>query len=112
MGYGYFGYRGYNKLGTFLIDFPKFLQGEKGENSVNNKNLKWTIIGGGNGGQSVAGHLGLMGFSVKLYDIIPETVEKINEQGGIFLEGIVNGFGKVKLATNNMEKPLKIRILL
>ncbi|WP_168198208.1 NAD/NADP octopine/nopaline dehydrogenase family protein [Crassaminicella thermophila] len=74
---------------------------------MNNKNLKWTIIGGGNGGQSVAGHLGLMGFSVKLYDIIPETVEKINEQGGIFLEGIVNGFGKVELATNNIEEALK-----
>ncbi|MBF8983832.1 NAD/NADP octopine/nopaline dehydrogenase family protein [Lutibacter sp. B2] len=71
-----------------------------------NKNLKWTIIGGGNGGQSVAGHLGIMGFTVRLYDIIPETIDKLNEQGGVFVEGAVNGFGKIEFATNDIEKAL------
>lgn len=68
------------------------------------KNLKWTIIGGGNGGQTTAGHLGMMGFDVTLYDIFEQTVETINEQGGIHLEDALTGFGKVSCATTDMEK--------
>ncbi|GAA0732932.1 NAD/NADP-dependent octopine/nopaline dehydrogenase family protein [Clostridium oceanicum] len=68
-----------------------------------NKNLKWAIIGAGNGGQSVSGHLGLMGFDVKIYDIFKEPIDIINKQGGIFLEGAVEGFGKVH-ATNNLDE--------
>lgn len=70
-----------------------------------NKNLKWAIIGAGNGGQSVSGHLGLMGFNVKIYDIFKETIDAINKQGGIFLEGAVEGFGKVK-GTNDLEEAI------
>ncbi len=64
--------------------------------------LKWAVIGGGNGGQSLSGHLGLMGFPVRLYDIIPETVEAVNKQGGIEMNGAVQGFGKVEFATGNI----------
>ncbi|MHC8514251.1 NAD/NADP octopine/nopaline dehydrogenase family protein [Sporosarcina sp. ITBMC105] len=66
--------------------------------------LKWTIIGGGNGGQTTAGHLGMMGFDVTLYDIFEQTVDRINAQGGIHLEDALNGFGKVTCATTDMEK--------
>jgi opine dehydrogenase len=69
---------------------------------MEHKKLKWAVIGGGNGGQSSAGHLGILGFSVKLFDIIPETIRVINEQGGIFVEGAVNGFGEV-FATTDMK---------
>lgn len=66
------------------------------------KRLSWAVIGGGNGGQSLAGHLSLMGFSVRLYDIIPETITAIQSQGGIHVAGAVEGFGKIDLATSNI----------
>ncbi|MBF8984012.1 NAD/NADP octopine/nopaline dehydrogenase family protein [Lutibacter sp. B2] len=71
----------------------------------NYKDLKWTIIGAGNGGQSVAGHLGLMGFDVSIYDICREPIEAIKKQGGIFLEGVIKGFGSV-YATNDLEEAI------
>ena len=58
---------------------------------------KWAIVGGGNGGQAMAGHLALMDFNVKLYDIIPEKVQAINKNGGINVEGVVQGLGKPDL---------------
>ncbi len=67
---------------------------------------RWTIIGGGNGGQSLAGHLSIMGFPVRLYDIFPETVAAISDQGGIYVTGAVDGFGKLELATTNLEKAI------
>ncbi|MBA1336221.1 MAG: hypothetical protein HPY66_2466 [Firmicutes bacterium] len=71
-------------------------------------NLTWAVIGGGNGGQSTAGHLALMGFPVRLYDIIPETVDAIKLQGGIRLEGdVVQGFGKLELATTSIQEAVK-----
>ncbi len=71
---------------------------------MNPKNLKWAVIGGGNGGQSMAGHLAIMGFPVRLYDIVPETVEAIRAQGGIEVNGVVTGFGKLDLATLVLEE--------
>jgi len=51
----------------------------------------------------LSGHLALMGFSVKLYDIVPETIRAIQEKGGIELQGAVEGFGKLELATTRMD---------
>ena len=67
---------------------------------------RWAIIGGGNGGQSLAGHLSIMGFPVRLYDIFEETVAAISEQGGIHVEGAVEGFGKLEFATTDLGKAL------
>ena len=73
-----------------------------------NKELVWTIIGGGNGGQSVAGHLGYKGLKVRVYDIDEKTVEVINEQKGIHLvDGVVNGFGAVEFATTDIKKAVE-----
>jgi len=72
-----------------------------------NKDLKWTILGGGNGGQTTAGHLGSMGFDVTIYDIFEETIKAIAEQGGIYLEDALTGFGKVSCATTNIEEALR-----
>jgi opine dehydrogenase len=66
----------------------------------------WAIIGGGNGGQALAGHLALMGHTVRLYDIIPETVAAIQRQGGIWVDGAVEGFGPLALATTHMDQAL------
>lgn len=70
------------------------------------QNINWTIIGGGNGGQSIAGHLSLMGYNVRLFDIFPETVDAINAQGGIHVSGAVEGFGKLAFATTDMAEAL------
>lgn len=64
-----------------------------------NRENSWAVIGGGNGGQSLAGHLALMGFGVRLFDIFAETVEAIQSKGGIQVDGAVEGFGPLELAT-------------
>jgi len=71
------------------------------------KKTKWAIIGGGKGGQSAAGHLALMGYPVRLYDLFPKTVDTINEQGGIRIEGVVQGFGKLEFATTVIGKAVQ-----
>lgn len=66
------------------------------------KKKTWAIIGGGNGGQSAAGHLGMLGYPVRLYDIFEESVAVINKQGGVHVEGVLQGFGKVDFATTDL----------
>lgn len=67
----------------------------------------WAIIGGGNGGQALAGHLALMGFRVRLYDIVEQTIEVINKQGGIHIDGVVQGFGQLQFATTDINEALE-----
>lgn len=63
------------------------------------------IIGAGNGGQAFAGYLSLMGERVRIFDVFPETVRKLNEVGGVTMEGNskYKGFGKIEKATDSME---------
>lgn len=70
------------------------------------KKVKFTIIGAGHGGKAMAAHLGLMGFPTTLYNRTPEHIEAIQQLGGIDLtsyEGGPNGFGRLTLATSNIE---------
>jgi opine dehydrogenase len=50
----------------------------------------------------LSGHLALMGFTVRLYDIFPQTIEAIQSAGGIQVDGVVTGFGKIELATTDI----------
>lgn len=68
---------------------------------------KWSIVGAGNGGQALAGHLGMLGYEVKIYDPFDEVIDVIREQGGIHLGGIEEGFGKVKLATTDIKEAIE-----
>ena len=70
------------------------------------KQIIWTVIGGGNGGQAVAGHLALLGYRVRLYDISETTVEIINKERGIVLDGEIHGKGEIEFATTNLEKAI------
>ncbi|ADU51019.1 NAD/NADP octopine/nopaline dehydrogenase [Thermaerobacter marianensis DSM 12885] len=54
------------------------------------------VIGAGHGGQAMAAYLGLLGFRVTLYNRSPGPLEPIAAQGGIHLEGEVEGFGPVE----------------
>ncbi len=64
--------------------------------------ITWAVLGGGNGGQSIAAHLALLGFPVRIYDIASATIESIRSRGGIEVKGAVNGFGKLQLATTHI----------
>ncbi len=48
---------------------------------------KWLVVGGGNGGHATAAQLAIAGEQVRLYDISQETVDILNEIGGIYAEG-------------------------
>ncbi len=67
---------------------------------------RFAIIGAGNGGQAFAAYLSLKGHTVKIYDVFQETVDKLNELGGVKLEGKTQfeGFGKIELASTNLEE--------
>jgi opine dehydrogenase len=47
-----------------------------------------------------------MGYPVRLYDIVEETVQAINEQGGVHVSGVVEGFGKPELVTTDIAKAI------
>lgn len=68
--------------------------------------MKFTIIGAGNGGQSMAAHLTLLNHEVVLYDIQTELISKIKEKSGIKAEGVLDGFASVT-ATTDLEFAMK-----
>ena len=67
----------------------------------------WSVIGGGNGGQSLSAHLALLGYPVRLYDIFEDTIESIRSRGGIEVSGAVNGFGELELATTDIAEAVE-----
>ena len=66
--------------------------------------MKIAIIGAGNGGQTMAGHLSMMGFEVGLYDIDVEKMNALKELGGIQLEGCLQGYGNIRCITTDIEE--------
>lgn len=67
----------------------------------------WAIIGGGNGGQTMAGHLAVMGEQVRLFDVVPATVEAVNAKGGVELHHALTGFGKLEFATADIGRAIE-----
>lgn len=71
---------------------------------------RYAVLGAGNGGKSMAAHLGLMGFRVILYNRTPEVLTPIAKRGGIELEsyeGGPHGFGRVALATPDIGEAVR-----
>lgn len=66
----------------------------------------WAIIGGGNGGQTMAGHLGILGERVRLYKRSQKGVDKINETKEIILHHAIEGVGKIEFATTKVAKAI------
>ncbi len=62
-----------------------------------------TVLGAGNGGQALAGHLALKGYSVRLFEHpgFGEKIPVIGGRGGIELRGDIKGFVKLEKATTN-----------
>jgi opine dehydrogenase len=70
------------------------------------KGLRFCVVGAGHGGLAMAGHLGIMGFAVNLYNRSEERLEGVRWHGGVELDGAVKGFGPVALASSDMGKAI------
>jgi len=71
-------------------------------------NVKYAVMGAGNGGQSIAGYLALMGYEVSLYDIDSKKINIIKKRGGVEVKGsdVSNGFGKISIITTNIKEAI------
>lgn len=67
---------------------------------------KYAVLGGGNAGFAFAGHLGLKDLNVNIYEDIKfeKGLEYIKSQGGIKVNGFLEGFAKLNKITSNMEE--------
>jgi opine dehydrogenase len=59
------------------------------------------ILGAGNGAHAMAGHLGIQGVLIRLYNKFEEEIVAMRKEGGVTVEGVVEGFGPVELATTD-----------
>jgi opine dehydrogenase len=64
------------------------------------------VVGAGHGGLAMAGHLGIMGFPVRLYNRTEENLHAVRWHGGVKVTGEVQGFGTVQLATSAMAEAI------
>ena len=69
---------------------------------MSSMNVRFAVIGGGNGGVSMAGYLGYKGFSVNLYNRTREKIEALIQNPVVSLSGSVEGMGQLNLVTDNM----------
>jgi opine dehydrogenase len=68
------------------------------------KNLKFAVLGAGNGGQSIAAYLTLRGYDVKLYDKFKDVIAPLIERGSIELKGVsLNGTAEINLITSDLK---------
>ncbi|MBA4386876.1 MAG: NADP transhydrogenase subunit alpha [Verrucomicrobia bacterium] len=70
------------------------------------RNLRYCVVGAGHGGLAMAGHLGLMGFEVCLYNRTEENLNGVRWHGGVKVDGAVTGFGPIAKATTDMGEAL------
>jgi opine dehydrogenase len=68
------------------------------------KCVRFGVIGAGHGGLAMAGHLGIMGFPVNLYNRTDENLHAVRWHGGIKVTGEVEGFGPIRVATSVMRE--------
>lgn len=64
------------------------------------------VLGAGNAGRALAGDLARLGADVALWNRTPDHVAEIARIGGIELEGVVSGFGKLRLVSSDMAEAL------
>jgi len=70
------------------------------------KDISWCVVGAGNGGIAMAGHLGLLGFRVQMYNRTDEHLNAIRWYKGIEIEGAATGFGRVLAASSHIEEAI------
>lgn len=65
------------------------------------------VLGAGNGGQAIAGYLGMNGHKVNLYDRNLGRVQILNKDKVIRLNGEIYGNGRLNIVTNNLQTAIK-----
>jgi len=71
---------------------------------------KYTVIGAGHGGKTMAAHLAILGAKVTLYNRTAEHIEIIKKRGGIELDSNeveLRGFGELELVTSDLGEALQ-----
>lgn len=63
----------------------------------------FAVVGAGHGGLAMAGHLALMGYDVRLYNRSGGRLAPVRAAGGIRLEGALDGFAPLRVATDDPE---------
>lgn len=71
------------------------------------KEIKYCVIGAGNGGVAMAGFLALMGYSVNLYNRTHEKLIPLLKDKTINLTGEVTGSGKLDKVTSDIGEAIK-----
>lgn len=62
------------------------------------------VLGAGNGGCALSADLALRGFEVRLFNRSPGRLDPIREAGGITASGVVEGFGKPRIITEDIRE--------
>ncbi len=72
------------------------------------RTMKLTILGGGNGGLAMAGHMSLLGYEVTMWSPFSWELQPVEEAGGIEVIGQeVSGFTKVAKVTRSLDEAVK-----
>lgn len=71
------------------------------------RDLKFSIIGAGNGGMAMAGYLSMIGYKVNLYNRTLENILPLIKDPTISLTGEKEGFGVLNKVTNIMEEAIE-----
>ncbi len=69
--------------------------------------MKVAVLGAGHGGLATAGHISLKGHEVRLFSLYEREINPVNSKGGIKIEGKIEGFAKLTLATTSLEAAIK-----
>lgn len=74
---------------------------------ISPKDIRFAVIGGGNGGVSMAGYLAMKGYLVNLYNRTRENIEALIQNPLVRLDGAVEGVGHLNLVTDDMREALR-----
>jgi opine dehydrogenase len=67
----------------------------------------FAVLGAGHGGLAMAGHLACMGFPTRIWNRSRERIDHVVDRGGIDVEGSVEGFGRIEIATDDIRTALE-----
>jgi opine dehydrogenase len=69
--------------------------------------VRFAVIGGGNGGLAMAGYMAYKGFSVNLYNRTQERIQSLIENPTIYLNGAVESSGLLNKVTCNLKEAIR-----
>lgn len=67
---------------------------------------RFCVVGAGNGGLAVAGYLSLAGFPTKLFNRTPARLDDIRRNGGIMVQGGIQGFARLDVVTSDIAEAM------